>query len=104
MPSLPSNVELIGGPEGGALPLSEWQVDALMRRRTRENVEGAVQTLNSIVKLVDQLKNMPVGMDVKGDVLHSLEQLEEVRVIQKKVHLLILSSGRCIPTQCIPGT
>ncbi|KAK7681393.1 hypothetical protein QCA50_015485 [Cerrena zonata] len=57
-------------------PFSQWQFDALMRRRTMENVEESRDTLLSIVKLVNQIQNMPVGKDVKGDVLGALNALE----------------------------
>ncbi|KAK7044600.1 GPI transamidase component PIG-S [Favolaschia claudopus] len=58
--------------------LTGWQLDALLRRRTSENAKGAYDTLQSIVKLVDQIENMPVGEDVRGDVLDSLSALEEL--------------------------
>ncbi|CAG7849814.1 SubName: Full=Uncharacterized protein {ECO:0000313/EMBL:CCA75868.1} [Serendipita indica DSM 11827] len=60
---------LLGVP---ALPLN---VDALLRKRSRENAEGSIQTLTSIAKPIDQLDNMPVGRDVRDDVLQSLEEL-----------------------------
>jgi GPI-anchor transamidase subunit S len=50
-----------------------------MRRRTLENAHGSQETLQSIVKLVDQIENMPVGQDVLGDVHNALTALEEVR-------------------------
>lgn len=78
VPALPAKVRLTVNPDGVFVPLSKWQIDALMRRRTRENMEGSAQTLTSIIKLVDKLENMPVGMDVKGDVLRALEELEQV--------------------------
>ena len=91
VPALPANVRLSANPDGNFFPLSKWQVDALMRRRTRENMEGSAQTLASIIKLVDKLENMPVGMDVKGDVLRALEQLEEVCQfqVQKTMRLIL---------------
>lgn len=58
--------------------LSDWQIDALMRRRALENAKSAQETLSSIVKLVDQIKNMPVKEDVKGDVQGALDALEKV--------------------------
>jgi len=82
VPSLPNGVRLAKKGAGEATesaPLSEWQINALLRRRTRENAEGAGQTLKSIVSLVEKLGNMPVGMDVRGDVLRALEELESVR-------------------------
>lgn len=58
--------------------LTDWQLDALLRRRILENARGSQDTLHSIVKLVDQIENMPVGQDVKGDVQGALTALTEV--------------------------
>lgn len=60
---------------------TNWQLDALVRRRVWENVKGTQETLSSIVKLVDQIENMPVGQDVKGDVQNALKSLEQVSTI-----------------------
>lgn len=59
--------------------LTKWQLDALQRRRAFENVQGAEDTLRSIVNLVDQIENMPVGQDVKGDIQGALTALGQVR-------------------------
>ena len=58
--------------------LTDWQLDALMRRRTLENAERAKDTLRSIVKLVDEIQNMPVGKDVRNDIVNALNELDEV--------------------------
>jgi phosphatidylinositol glycan class S len=58
--------------------LSDWQLDALLRRRAFQNVQGSQDTLHSIVKLVDQINNMPVGQVVRDDVLDALASLHEV--------------------------
>jgi phosphatidylinositol glycan class S len=58
--------------------LTDWQLDALLRRRVRENVGKSTETLGSIVQLVDQIENMPVGAGVKGDVLDALGALDKV--------------------------
>lgn len=50
-----------------------------MRRRAEENVKGTQETLTSIVKLVDQIDNMPVKEDVRDDVQGALDALEKVR-------------------------
>lgn len=57
--------------------LSDWQLDALLRRRAFQNVQGSQDTLHSIVKLVDQINNMPVGQVVRDDVLDALASLHE---------------------------
>ena len=73
VPSLPRGVLSEMTP-----PLSEWQLDALLRRRTSENILSSQQTLHSIVKLVDQIETMPVDQKVRGDVHDALSALEEV--------------------------
>ena len=57
-------------------PLSQWQMDSLLRQRSLENVVSTTETLHSIVKLVDQIENMPVKEDVRGDLQNALESLE----------------------------
>jgi len=56
--------------------LSQWQMDTLLRQRSLENVVSTTETLHSIVKLVDQIENMPVKEDVKGDIQNALDSLE----------------------------
>jgi phosphatidylinositol glycan class S len=58
--------------------LTDWQLDALLRRRILENVDKSTKTLGSIVQLVDQIENMPVGPDVRGDVQDALIALDKV--------------------------
>ncbi|KAG6854093.1 hypothetical protein C0991_010507 [Blastosporella zonata] len=58
--------------------LTDWQLDALLRYRTLSNSQGSQNTLRSIVSLVDQIENMPVGHDVRGDVQGALVALEEM--------------------------
>ncbi|KAJ7185504.1 phosphatidylinositol-glycan biosynthesis class S protein-domain-containing protein [Mycena filopes] len=72
VPNLPPDVQT------DAPVLTGWQLDALLRRRALENAEGAQDTLKSIVKLVDQIENMPVGQDVKGDVQDALTALDRM--------------------------
>jgi len=59
-------------------PLTDFQLDTLYRQRTFENTGSSRETLQSIVKLVDQISNMPVGQDVRDDVLEALSALEVV--------------------------
>lgn len=72
---LPSDFELVHATGG----ISDWQLDTLYRQRALENVESSRETLQSILKLVDQIPNMPVGQDVKGDFQSALDELELVR-------------------------
>ncbi len=74
VPSLPAGVEYDHN-----LPFTDWQLDALVRLRTRQNVENSKETLESIVALVNQIENMPVEQDVKGDVQGALNALDLVR-------------------------
>src|SRR5580704_1659169 len=60
VPKLPPNVRVAVN-DSVAPILTEWQLDSLLRRRTLENVRGSQDTLLSIVKLVEQIGNMPVG-------------------------------------------
>ncbi|EKM57603.1 uncharacterized protein PHACADRAFT_192749 [Phanerochaete carnosa HHB-10118-sp] len=71
VPDLPPGVR-----SAQAEAFTEWQLDALVRQRARQNFENSKETLNSIVKLVHQIENMPVGQDVKGDVQDALIALD----------------------------
>ena len=73
---LPPSVSI--GPSSSLGRLSDWQLDALLRRRALENTRDSGEALSSIVKLVDQIENMPVGQDVKGDVQGALDAIEQV--------------------------
>lgn len=82
VPSLPPDVTK------STSGLSDWQVDALVRRRTLENAKGSQDTLLSIVKLVDQIENIPVGEDVKGDVEDALDELTKVGFTSRGLRML----------------
>ena len=71
VPELPKGVASLDN-----TPLSQWQMDSLLRQRSLENVVSTTETLHSIVKLVDQIENMPVKEDVKGDIQNALDSLE----------------------------
>jgi phosphatidylinositol glycan class S len=58
--------------------ISDWQLDSLMRRRLLETSSATQETLSSIVKLVNQLENMPLGPDVKNSVQDSLNLINDV--------------------------
>ncbi|KAL0959938.1 hypothetical protein HGRIS_011601 [Hohenbuehelia grisea] len=75
IPRLPSSVQVRHANARNVI--SEWQLDALMRRRTLENTHGSQDTLRSIVRLVDQIENMPFGASVRGDIQNSLAALEK---------------------------
>jgi len=72
--------------------LSDWQLDALIRRRALENAQGSQDTLQSIVKLVDQIGNMPVGEDVRDDIEDALTALASV--------CLLFHSHHFSPSEC----
>jgi phosphatidylinositol glycan class S len=61
-----------------SLSLTDFQLDTLYRQRAFENTGSSKETLQSIVKLVNQIPNMPVGQDVRDDVLEALSALEVV--------------------------
>lgn len=66
--------------------LTNWQLDALLRRRILENVDKSAETLGSIVQLVDQIENMPVGAGVRGDVQNALGALDKVSPYPSSVY------------------
>lgn len=76
VPELPSHVELASSDSKRLI--SDWQLDALLRRRTLENASGSQDTLLSIIKLVEQINNMPVKEDVRDDVEGALSALTKV--------------------------
>jgi len=71
VPELPKGVVSLD-----SASLSQWQMDSLLRQRSLENVVSTTETLHSIIKLVDQIENMPVKEDVKGDIQDALDSLE----------------------------
>ncbi|KAG5643640.1 hypothetical protein DXG03_000566 [Asterophora parasitica] len=75
VPSLPPGIKTVSG---GHDVLTHWQLDALLRYRALSNARGSKDTLHSIVNLVDQIENMPVGQDVRGDIQGALVALEEM--------------------------
>ncbi|KAG6897244.1 hypothetical protein C0992_003133 [Termitomyces sp. T32_za158] len=72
VPKLPPSIAKISN------ELSQWQLDALLRYRTLSNSQLSQDTLRSIVSLVDQIENMPVGQDVRDDVQVALLALEKM--------------------------
>ncbi|KII84281.1 hypothetical protein PLICRDRAFT_46135 [Plicaturopsis crispa FD-325 SS-3] len=76
VPRLPTGI-----PSTDRSPLTPWQIDALLRKRAIENTEESQETLQSIVKLVQQIGNMPVGQYVKGDVQDALSALEKLYTV-----------------------
>ncbi|KAL7277204.1 hypothetical protein ACG7TL_009053 [Trametes sanguinea] len=79
VPGLPPNVRAAHRPDSPAQrePFTDWELDALLRRRALENVQSSTETLEAIVRLVDQIENMPVGQDVVGDIEDALDALNE---------------------------
>lgn len=75
VPSLPPHVKCLSDTRRC---ITDWQLDALLRRRTLENASGSQDTLLSILKLVNQINNMPVGEDVRDDVSCALSALTQV--------------------------
>ncbi|KAG6831710.1 hypothetical protein H0H87_004367 [Tephrocybe sp. NHM501043] len=77
VPSLPTNIAKSSN------RLTDWQIDALLRYRTLRNSQESQETLRSIVSLVDQIENMPVGQDVRDDVQGALVALEAMFEVSK---------------------
>ncbi|KAI0754377.1 phosphatidylinositol-glycan biosynthesis class S protein-domain-containing protein [Daedaleopsis nitida] len=79
VPGLPRSIEEMPPPESAPRePFTEWELDALLRKRALENVRGSKETLHSIIRLVDQIEGMPVGPDVRDDIEDALAALKEV--------------------------
>ncbi|KAI0760431.1 phosphatidylinositol-glycan biosynthesis class S protein-domain-containing protein [Fomes fomentarius] len=93
VPGLPPSVQAVPTPSGQAEPFSEWELDALLRRRAIENVRGSAETLQSIVRLVDQIEGMPVGADVRGDIQDALAALSEVHEKSRSSLIAALKSS-----------
>jgi len=71
-------------------PFTNWQLDALIRQRALENVKDSKETLQSIVALVNQIENMPVGQDVKGDIQDALSALDQAHAAESSSSTLAL--------------
>jgi phosphatidylinositol glycan class S len=86
--------------------LSDWQLDALLRRRAFENAQGSQDTLSSIVKLIDRIENMPVGDGVRDDVQNALHALMKASDYSKCGHdyLDFNEQCRCSIHQVYPST
>lgn len=77
VPSLPTGVSVKStGP--GTTHISDWQLDALLRKRAYENARGSAEALSSIVNLVNQIEGMPVSKAVRDDVGESLSSLNSL--------------------------
>ncbi|KAJ7064913.1 phosphatidylinositol-glycan biosynthesis class S protein-domain-containing protein [Mycena amicta] len=76
--------------------LTGWQLDALLRRRAIQNAAEASETLQSIVKLVDQIENMPVGQDVRGDVQDSLTALDQIYASTMSLNATLQQSANAL--------
>ncbi len=93
VPDLPSSLVWTAS---HPIPLiSDWQLDALLRRRTLENASGCQETLLSIIKLVEQIVNMPVKEDVRDDVEGALSAL--IKVIISPIPAISFLADMCPP-------
>lgn len=63
---------------GVADPLSPWEMDTVLRVRTAENAAEARNTLAGIVRLVDKIKEMQLGDEVRDKILGAVRRLEGV--------------------------
>ncbi|ORY28798.1 phosphatidylinositol-glycan biosynthesis class S protein [Naematelia encephala] len=71
--------------------LSPWQVDKILRMRTKENSEEARKTLAGIVRLVGKIKEMKLGAGVRDKVLGAVEKLETMDKTSDPLAAFILS-------------
>ncbi|KAK4684128.1 GPI-anchor transamidase subunit S, partial [Tremellales sp. Uapishka_1] len=82
LPPLPENIKLsppaspLLPPSKLITPLSNWQVDTVLRTRGRENDGEARKTLAGITRLVEKIEEMKVGEAVRGKVLGAVERME----------------------------
>ena len=77
VPDLPSSISVDTTGSKTSI-LTDWQLENLLRQRILENVRSSQDTLSSIIKLVDQIENMPVKQDVKNDINGALNALDDV--------------------------
>ncbi|OCB84913.1 hypothetical protein A7U60_g8135 [Sanghuangporus baumii] len=88
VPSLPPGVKT-------SEALSDWALNALLRRRAYENAEGSKDTLSSIVSLVHQIEGMPVDKDVTEDVREALDALDKMyNIVRDSPQLALQYSAR----------
>ena len=84
LPALPAYIEpsltnsALVAPNPFTPHLSPWQLENVMRQRTRENSVEARKTLAGIVRLVGKIKEMKLGEGVRSKVLGAVEKLEKV--------------------------
>lgn len=69
-------------------PVSPWQVEQVLRIRTKENSDEARKTLAGIVRLVKKISEMKVEAGVRDKVLGAVDRLEEVR--SSLSHMLLM--------------
>ncbi|KAI9011144.1 phosphatidylinositol-glycan biosynthesis class S protein [Gaertneriomyces semiglobifer] len=65
--------------ETGLSGITSWELDRLVRTRTLQNIEDTVQTLNSILNMIEQLEAMPVSDHIQEMVSASLSSLDRAK-------------------------
>jgi Phosphatidylinositol-glycan biosynthesis class S protein len=86
-------------------PVSVLEADLLALTRINENIQNSIDTLDSIVSLVDKLRNLGVDKEVKADFMKSLASLDKVsrscRVLQESnlTNLIPFSSHKVPSTR-----
>jgi len=89
VPSLPTGISVSSsGP--GTTHVSDWQLDALLRKRAYENARGSTEALSSIVNLVNLIEGMPVSKDVRDDVGEALSSLDSLYAVASQSPRLAL--------------
>ncbi|WVQ63839.1 uncharacterized protein L199_001995 [Kwoniella botswanensis] len=72
-------------------PISSWQIHQVLESRLKENFEESKKTLIGIKRLVDKIKEMKVGKNVRDDVSGAVERLESISSVKSPLENFILS-------------
>ncbi|OCF56400.1 hypothetical protein L486_06344 [Kwoniella mangroviensis CBS 10435] len=72
-------------------PISSWQIHQILESRLKENLEESKKTLIGIKRLVDKIKEMKVGKNVRDDVSGAVERLESISSAKSPLENFILS-------------
>ena len=59
--------------------ITDWELDNLMRFRSLENTASSIHTLDSLLKLLNQIKNMVINDEIAKDVYTAVNALQEAK-------------------------
>lgn len=66
---------------GDRKDVADWEIQALMRERTVQNVRDAIQKLSAIARQVNEIQNMRIPKAVQEDVRGALAALASVSLV-----------------------